>query len=151
MTVQPLIGYEELLVTVTVAPKSGGLSDGVCQAIAYATPHAAPVSAGARALVTATAATVAAAVSAAAAARPPLRRREVRISAPWMRAAAAPAAGPGGRMSPGPAAASVTSRLRSVSQAAGPGTIAVAAAGNPVRHSGWQAVRDGRAGGGTGV
>jgi len=30
---QLLIGYEELFVTVTVAPKSGGLSDGVCQEI----------------------------------------------------------------------------------------------------------------------
>jgi hypothetical protein len=50
----PLIGYHrpaadrvgELLVTVTVAPKSGGLSDGVCQAIVYVTPQDAPVSAG---------------------------------------------------------------------------------------------------------
>ena len=39
--------YEELLVTVTVAPKSGGLLDGVCQPTLYAAAHAAPVSAGA--------------------------------------------------------------------------------------------------------
>jgi hypothetical protein len=45
--VQLLIGYEALLVTVTVTPKSGGPSDGVCQPTVYAAPHAAPVSAGA--------------------------------------------------------------------------------------------------------
>ncbi len=31
MIVQVLMVYEALLVTVTVAPKSGGLLDGVCQ------------------------------------------------------------------------------------------------------------------------
>src|SRR5215472_10180391 len=81
VTVQPLMGYGELLVTVTVAPKSGGLSDGVCQAIVYATPHEAPVSAGAPVLFTASAVTVAA-ISAAAPARLPGRRREMAMSAP---------------------------------------------------------------------
>jgi hypothetical protein len=42
------------LVTVTVAPKSGGLSDGVCQPTAYTAAHAAPVSAGARLVLSAT-------------------------------------------------------------------------------------------------
>ena len=69
------------MVTVTVAPKSGGLSDGVCQAIVYATPHEAPVSAGARVPVPATAVTVAAS-SAAATLKLPRRRRERAISAP---------------------------------------------------------------------
>src|SRR5215472_12661472 len=84
VTVQPLMGYGELLVTVTVAPKSGGLSDGVCQAIVYATPHEAPVSAGARVLFTATAVTVAA-ISMAATPRLPRRRKEMAISAPRVR------------------------------------------------------------------
>src|SRR5215472_10877355 len=93
VTVQPLMGYGELLVTVTVAPKSGGLSDGVCQAIVYATPHEAPVSAGARVLFTAAAVT-AAAISMAATPRLPRRRKEMAISAPSGTYHLAPTGGP---------------------------------------------------------
>jgi len=42
-----LIAYAALSVTVIVAPKSGGLFEGVCQATVKVAPHAAPVSAGA--------------------------------------------------------------------------------------------------------
>jgi hypothetical protein len=51
-TVQVWIVYGALLVTVTVAPKWGGLFDGVCQAIVKVAAQAAPVSAGAGAAVT---------------------------------------------------------------------------------------------------
>jgi hypothetical protein len=63
LTVQLLIVKEALLVTVTVAPKSGGLLDGVCQATVKVALHAAPVSAGAAGAVTSTPVTVAATVS----------------------------------------------------------------------------------------
>jgi hypothetical protein len=71
--------YEELLVTVTVAPKSGGLFDGVCQPTLYAAAHAAPVSAGARVAPNVTATVAAAAVSSTASAALPRRREKIRM------------------------------------------------------------------------
>jgi hypothetical protein len=47
LTVQVWIVYGELFVTVIVAPKSGGLLEGVCHPIVKVALHAAPVSAGA--------------------------------------------------------------------------------------------------------
>jgi hypothetical protein len=55
--VQVLIAYEALFVTVTVAPKSGGLLDGVCHATVNAPLQDAPVSAGAGLAVTTAAVT----------------------------------------------------------------------------------------------
>jgi hypothetical protein len=77
--VQVLMVYEELLVTVTVAPKSGGLFDGVCQPTLYAAAHAAPVSAGALVAPNVTA-TVAAAATATASAALPRRLDRIRMA-----------------------------------------------------------------------
>src|SRR5215469_16554779 len=64
LTVQLWIVNDALLVTVIVAPKSGGLLDGVCQATVKVAPQAAPVSAGAGGAVSVTPVSVAAATSA---------------------------------------------------------------------------------------
>jgi hypothetical protein len=75
-TVHVWIVNEALLVTVTVAPKSGGLFDGVCQPMLKVAEQAAPVSAGALGAVTTTAVTETAHASSTAI--PKLRKRSHR-------------------------------------------------------------------------
>jgi hypothetical protein len=64
---------------VTVAPKSGGLLDGVCQPTAYPAAQAAPVSAGAWVAPAVTATVAAAAVSMTASAALPRRLERIRM------------------------------------------------------------------------